>query len=62
MNEVSIIFNGVRYDAVENHGNKFSCEDCDFLFKCHEYNFHLSACLPLIGSRIFKKSDKKFEP
>lgn len=61
MNKVSIIINGVRYDAVESHENEFSCDDCDAFFECRKYNFHITTCLPLIGSGIFKKSDKKFE-
>ena len=58
MNEVSIIINGVRYDAVEYDGNN-PCRDCDFKNLCIETDLN---CEELIGSlRIFKKSDKKFE-
>ena len=60
MNEVSIIINGVRYDAVETK-ELYSCEGCDLTEMCSK---------PLIGfctdwflhNIVFKKSDKKFEP
>lgn len=60
MNEVSIIINGVRYDAVEIsegvYGNSV-CGKCDI---CNIIpNF---PCSYLIGGdRVFKKSNKKFE-
>ena len=59
MNEVSIIINGVRYDAVDV--SYTGCQDCDL---CDLYidNGQTFPCSQLIGSnRIFKKSDKKFE-
>lgn len=64
MNEVSIIINGVRYDAVVSNnttdGNA-SCEECDLFEKCHERTFmHLCSSF-LTRCQIFKKSDKKFE-
>ena len=58
MNEVSIIINGVRYDAVEEESSR-SCMGCEILRGtadcllsaiCREYN------------TIFKKSTKSFEP
>lgn len=62
MNEVSIIINGVRYDAEK--GTR--CLQCD-LFKgiCNIYSTThrvepLSRC-PLKDGYVFKKSDKKFE-
>lgn len=56
MNEVSIILNGVRYDAVE-------AGHCDIYAKCSNCKLFLqTACIALIGvNRVFKKSDKKFE-
>lgn len=58
MNEVSIIINGVRYDAVETDMKEYVCLDCDFYRDCKLYN----SCSDLIGSdQTFKKSDKKFE-
>lgn len=64
MNEVSIIINGVRHDAVvvdkTTDGNA-SCEECDLFEKCHERTFlHLCSSF-LARYQIFKKSDKKFE-
>lgn len=65
MNEVSIIINGVRYDAVQlSHDN--GCDDCD-LYNimgninvdnyigciCSHFNFGYNIC--------FKKSTKHFE-
>lgn len=56
MNEVSIIINGVRYDATE-------AGRCDIYAKCSDCKlFLLTSCIALIGvKRVFKKSDKKFE-
>lgn len=57
MNEVSIIINGVRYDAVERDAKEYFCYDCE-LTNCELAH----CCEDLIGlNRIFKKSDKKFE-
>jgi hypothetical protein len=57
MNEVSIIINGVRYDAVEHTGTTV-CDCCDLLDDCSI----VQSCDFLIGgSKIFKKSNKKFE-
>lgn len=58
MNEVSIIINGVRYDAVESISIEHFCDGCDLLRDCIIAN----DCENLIGlERVFKKSDKKFE-
>lgn len=56
MNEVSIIINGVRYDAVE-------AGHCDIYAKCSDCKLFLqTSCIALIGvKRVFKKSNKKFE-
>lgn len=60
MNEISIIIDGVRYDAVETSGFVYGdsicgkCDICDII-----PNF---PCNNLIGvNRVFKKSNKKFE-
>ena len=59
MNEVSIIINGVRYDAVEEECA--NCYQCDLHSGCDEYTFE-NLCYLLAPMCIFKKSDKKFEP
>lgn len=44
MNEISIIINGVRYDAVVDNSNKvfYYCTDCDLLAMCKAHcNFNL---------------------
>ena len=61
MNEVSIIINGVRYDAVENIIPK-DCYGCDFANYCDKIEFNIYTCHAMIGDdKYFKKSDKKFE-
>lgn len=68
MNEVSIIINGVRYDAVEiPDGLDEFCDNCDLHDYCCEISkatqgasFAICA-LELGDDRIFKKSNKKFE-
>lgn len=61
MNEVSIIINGVWYDAVDAK-TEFFCEECDLRHLCEKTQF---MCLCLIldveENKRFKKSDKKFE-
>ena len=52
MNEVSIIINGVRYDAVETE--KKSCSDCEFLGVCADFMSDV-ICF------AFSLKDKKFE-
>lgn len=56
MNEISIIINGVRYDAVE-------AGHCDIYPKCSDCKLFLTTyCIALIGvNRVFKKSNKSFE-
>ena len=56
MNEVSIIINGVRYDAVEGDG----CSNCKLKSFC---DICLGEFCVIFGAygKIFKKSDKKFE-
>jgi len=55
-NEISIIINGVRYDAVE-------AGHCDIYAKCRDCKLFLqTSCIALIGvNRVFKKSTKNFE-
>lgn len=59
--EISIIINGVRYDAVNVQDGAFCSESCELDCKSiHEYfpNF----CVGLIGiTRVFKESTKSFE-
>ena len=56
-NQVSIIINGVRYDAVEK-GNSYCCEGCDLLDICDKYEpISEYLCLDVLGEeKIFKKS------
>ena len=60
MNEVSIIINGVRYDAVDKKSmpnQMFVCDYCDICKLIDDF-----PCNRIIGiNRVFKKSDKKFE-
>lgn len=54
MNEISIIINGVRYDAVVKGTQGHSCYSCDLYGDCLSH-----CCEDLIGlNHIFKKSDK----
>ena len=50
MNEVSIIINGTRYDAME-------AKYCDIYAKCSDCKLFLqTSCIALIGvQRVFKK-------
>ena len=64
MNEVSIIINGVRYDAVEDATSRTNSL-CAFYHKrrgCRNCVIGMDTCERLIGvDEVFKKSDKKFE-
>lgn len=64
MNEVSIIINGVRYDAVDDTSCCTNCK-CDLYDNeqgCKPCIIGMDACEQLIGIYgVFKKSDKKFE-
>ena len=67
MNEVSIIINGVRYDAVEatkkelNNFCFIACHSCDLDKKCNKHDAY-DLCRNVLGTyTYFKKSDKKFE-
>ena len=58
IDEVSIIINGIRYDAVERESQESLCYDCDLYKNCKLAD----TCGDLIGlNKIFKKSEKKFE-
>ncbi len=61
MNEVSIIINGVRYDAV-SMGNEedASCCNCDLRPLCDKYSL-VDLCSMDSYDVVYKKSDKKFE-
>lgn len=64
MNEVSIIINGVRYDAVIINSDAvyFNCIDCDLLDICKAHcDFYICKYLGINFGYCFKKSDKKFE-
>lgn len=63
MNEVGIIINGVRYDAVENNELAFgACRYCDLLDMCKAHrNLNLCEYLGVQLDFVFKQSDKKFE-
>ena len=56
MKEVSIIINGVRYDAVVGIG----CFNCDLFSLCDGIKY-IDLCTMNDFSKVFKKSDKKFE-
>lgn len=58
MNEVSIIINGVRYDAVEEEGA--GCVQCDLRGDCNEGSFE-NMCYTFIPLCVFRKSTKSFE-
>lgn len=54
MNEISIIINGVRYDAVEGVGIS-SCKGCEIGNECENV---MGLCT---NNTVFKVSTKKFE-
>jgi hypothetical protein len=59
MNEVSIIINGVRYDAVDTSGY---CDGCDLIDMCKAHcNLNLCEQLGVGLFDVFKKSTKTFE-
>lgn len=65
MNEISIIINGVRYDAVKNPHSPIY-DDCDLLDICDDLDNRaclscVKLCHQTIGNRHFKKSNKSFE-
>lgn len=58
-NQVSIIINGVRYDAVTEE--ETSCSNCDLLRLCAESMDDVLCYTFSLRDKIFKESDKKFE-
>lgn len=58
-NQISIIINGVRSDAVETEKPK--CEGCAFFEACTVYDTHCGFIEEMHGEYNFVKSDKKFE-
>ena len=65
MNEVSIIINGVRYDAVDTQGDEERvCKECDLAEFCDNIPYILTLCQVFDTTEEnihFKKSNKKFE-
>ena len=62
MNEVSIIINGVRYDAVDNTDPNIECAFYEKTIGCDDCVIGgMELCEKLIGMRIFIKSNKMFE-
>ena len=59
-NQISIIINGVRYDAVMQNDFRMDCQDCAFFESCFENDTSCNFLGDMEGM-IFKKSDKKFE-
>lgn len=58
LNIITIIINGVRYDAVDTGIQECFCDGCDLFRNCILAN----DCENLIGlNRVFKQSYKKFE-
>lgn len=68
MSEMSIIIDGVRYDAVRTNIRDNECESCDLKDLCDELEKHCmgglsDVCANVVGSHShFKKSIKSFEP
>lgn len=61
MNDVSIIINGVRYDAVLPLAD-ICCDECDLADFCKKAELNFTTCLALIGlDKCFKRSTKSFE-
>ena len=58
MNEISIIIDGVRYDAVDSEFA--TCRGCDLEDKCREHGFS-DICCVADHNFIYKLSQKKFE-
>jgi hypothetical protein len=58
MKEISIIIDGVRYDAVEAEFE--TCKHCDLKYECREYVLSDICCVE-DHNFIYKLSQKKFE-
>ncbi len=64
VNEVSVIINGVRYDAIEENdvNRNRNCAFWSKKYHCVDCIIGMNTCERLIGNkRIFKKSNKNFE-
>lgn len=62
MNEVSIIINGVRYDAVETELTGCKWKDCDLFKYCRHNEYRDPRVCEISPKNItFKKSTKSFE-
>lgn len=61
MNEVNIIINGVRYDAVDFPMTSYPCSYCDAIDECIGHNEDVLCAIHNCVDKIFKESDKKFE-
>lgn len=68
MDQISIIINGVRYDAVEIEPQRNNCHECDFeLCKDFANAYHpnltyINFCIATLKRNyVFKKSTKSFE-
>lgn len=59
MTDVSIIINGVRYDAEEDYTSDSTCRKCDLSGECHNYKICIT--FQLKANVFFKKSTKIFE-
>lgn len=58
--EISVIINGERYDAIQTDNPEDTCNCCDLLDVCNEVT--TDCCVYLLPKYYrFKKSDKKFE-
>ena len=64
MNEISIIINGVRYDAVcvnKDLSHPSCCDACDIGSYCIQGDTCLCYTFDIDNNVLFKKSGKKFE-
>lgn len=64
MNEISIIINGVRYDAVcvnMDLSHPSCCNVCDICGFCIQGDTCLCYTFDIDSNFVFKKSDKGFE-
>lgn len=64
MKELSIIINGIRYDAVEASKKGCVCHECDLEKLCNDDlpDGVIDLCATLVGKLgCFKKSNKAFE-
>lgn len=61
MNEVSIIINSVRYDAVETDLTGCKKKDCDLFKYCYKDYENPRVCEIASKNITFKKSTKSFE-